>query len=43
MNRPHAAVTSWARRARRHTWVPDTRDPAYSAGRLMRTSHTRRP
>jgi len=42
MIRADAVVTGWIRRARRHTWVPDTRDPAYSVGWLISTSRTRR-
>jgi len=30
-----ATVHRWIRRAHRHTWLPDTRDPDFSAGRLL--------
>ena len=35
MNRTPTTLTRWIRRPHRHHWLADTRDPAYSAGRLI--------
>ena len=35
MARTPAPLTRWIRRPHRHSWLADTRDTDYSAGRLM--------
>jgi len=34
MSRTPTALARWIRRPHRHSWLADTRDPDYSAGRL---------
>jgi hypothetical protein len=35
MSRTPRTLSRWIHRPHRHTWLPDTRDPEYSAGRLL--------
>jgi hypothetical protein len=41
MIRMPAPISRWIARPNRHHWLPDTRDPEYSAGRLMRAPDPR--